>query len=83
MEWQKCPICNGSGQVSGGFYNHAGDYPYWASDRTMEMCRTCNGQGMIVKPELESEEYCVDCNGEVAIKLEDCPRNVVGSVEDF
>ena len=53
MEYQKCPICNGNGRVSGGFYGHAGDYPYWISDHTTEMCQACDGKGLIIKPELE------------------------------
>jgi DnaJ-class molecular chaperone len=53
MEYQVCPVCNGNGKVSGGFYDHPGDYPYWTSDHTMEVCRTCQGRGIIIKPGLE------------------------------
>lgn len=53
MEYQKCPICNGNGQVRGDFYNHPGDYPYWTTDHTMETCKTCEGKGIIIKPSLE------------------------------
>ncbi len=56
MEYQKCPICNGNGQVSGGFYDHPGDCPYWVSDHTSEVCRSCNGCGLIIKPGLSSKE---------------------------
>ena len=56
MEWQKCPICNGNGQVSGGFYGHAGDYPYWTSDRTIETCQACNGQGIIASPDVKESQ---------------------------
>ena len=59
MEWQKCPICNGSGLVSGGFYNHAGDYPYWTSGNAAETCRACGGQGIILKPDFPPAEYKV------------------------
>jgi len=52
MEYQKCPICNGNGIVSGGFYNHPGDYHVWVTDKTTEICRTCNGYGLILKPEM-------------------------------
>ncbi|MDP2364013.1 MAG: hypothetical protein Q8M94_09620, partial [Ignavibacteria bacterium] len=55
MEYQKCPICNGNGQVSGGFYNRPGDSLYWATNHTMEICRTCEGKGIIVAPNLEDE----------------------------
>ena len=48
MAYQKCPVCNGAGIVSGGFFDHAGDMPTWVSDHTTEMCRTCQGRGLIV-----------------------------------
>ena len=51
MEYQACPICNGNGLVAGGFYDHPGDYPYWTTDHTVELCRTCNGRGIILKPD--------------------------------
>jgi len=51
MEYQKCPICNGVGRVSGGFYNRAGDCDTWVSSETTEICRQCNGTGMVIKPE--------------------------------
>ena len=41
----KCPICNGSGAVLGGFYLGTGGTS--ASDKTMEPCRSCNGTGVI------------------------------------
>ena len=50
MEYQKCPVCNGNGIVSGGFYDHPGDYPYWKSAHTMETCRSCGGKGIIIAP---------------------------------
>lgn len=53
MEWQKCPICNGVGQVSGGFYNRAGDSYWWVSDQAVETCRTCEGKGIIIKPQMK------------------------------
>lgn len=43
-----CPVCNGNGQVSQGFYSHPGDYPYWASSGTnLEECRSCKGKGWV------------------------------------
>ena len=48
MAYQKCPVCNGNGTVSGGFYDHPGDCPYWTTDHTTETCRTCQGRGIIV-----------------------------------
>ena len=59
MKYQKCPVCNGNGQVSGGFYSHAGDYGFWASAHIMEICRICNGKGIIIAPSLEQPEYKV------------------------
>ena len=49
-EWQKCPICNGVGQVSGGFYTRAGDYPFRNASNALEICRTCDGKGVIIAP---------------------------------
>ncbi len=54
VEYQKCPVCNGNGQVSGGIYFHPGNYPYWVSDHVMETCRTCKGKGII--SQLEQKE---------------------------
>ncbi len=51
--WQKCPICNGVGQVSGGYFLRAGDCDHWVSDRAMEMCQICGGKGIIEAPEQE------------------------------
>jgi len=48
MAYQKCPICNGVGNVSGGFYNRTGDCDTWVSNCVAEMCRTCQGKGIIV-----------------------------------
>ena len=49
-----CPVCNGVGQVSGGFYLRAGDCPTWTSDKTLELCRACDGKGSISFPEVDS-----------------------------
>ncbi|KKM77493.1 hypothetical protein LCGC14_1369420 [marine sediment metagenome] len=56
MEYQKCPVCNGAGQVSGGFFNRAGDGDSWISADSLEKCRVCNGKGIIIKPEMEPAE---------------------------
>ena len=43
-----CPVCNGNGQVSNGFYSHPGDCPYWVSGGTgTEICRSCDGDGWV------------------------------------
>lgn len=38
-----CPVCNGFGQVSAGFYNHEGITP----TTDPEICRSCNGKGWL------------------------------------
>jgi len=43
-----CPVCNGVGQVSAGFYNRGGDCPFWVSSRVNpEQCRSCGGKGWV------------------------------------
>jgi len=43
-----CPVCNGVGQVSAGFYSRGGDCQYWVtSGLGFEMCRSCNGKGWV------------------------------------
>ena len=49
--WQKCPICDGTGNVSGGYFTRAGDSPTWVSGNTIETCQTCNGMGVIKTPD--------------------------------
>lgn len=40
-----CPICNSTGIVSGGFYFSVNGY--CSSTNATEMCRQCNGSGVI------------------------------------
>ena len=54
--WQKCPICDGTGNVSGGYFMRAGDSPTWTSDRTIEECQKCNGTGVIETPEQRGDK---------------------------
>lgn len=42
----KCPICDGVGQVPGGFYNRVGRND-WIATVVSETCRQCNGTGVI------------------------------------
>ena len=50
-----CPVCNGTGQVSAGFYSRGGDCPYWVSSGGFELCRSCEGKGWV---EVHEEYYC-------------------------
>lgn len=46
MHAEKCPVCNGNGLVSNGFYNQVNGE--WASGSTApEKCRSCNGKGWV------------------------------------
>ncbi len=47
MSWQKCPICDGVGIVSGGYFTRAGDYNSWVASNTTETCRICEGSGIL------------------------------------
>ena len=51
--WQKCPVCNGVGQVSCGYFARAGDCETWAATDTIEVCKVCQGFGIIQTPEQE------------------------------
>jgi len=48
--WQKCPVCDGTGQVSGGYFGRPGDCLSWISSDAMEECRVCKGKGLIKTP---------------------------------
>jgi len=53
--WQKCPICDGRGIVSGGYFDSPGYIDeqgnrLWVSDHAVEMCRVCGGKGIIESP---------------------------------
>ena len=54
--WQKCPICNGVGRVTGGFYLRPDDCLSWITDHSTEMCRTCQGEGIIREDESQSTD---------------------------
>ncbi len=47
MSWQRCPICNGAGIVSGGYFTRAGDSISWTASNSTETCRVCRGTGVI------------------------------------
>ena len=47
-EITKCPVCNGNGLVSAGFYSHPGDCHFWSGTGVNpEVCRSCEGKGWI------------------------------------
>ena len=48
--WQKCPICDGSGIVSGGYFERCG-VEQWTSANAAETCWVCGGSGIIKTPE--------------------------------
>jgi len=53
---QRCPVCLGSGNVPGGFYNVcAGHAECWNSTSVMEKCRSCIDGLVYVEQEVEQE----------------------------
>lgn len=42
----RCPVCDGHGFVSAGFYNTANGY-YFTGGTELETCRACNGTGIV------------------------------------
>lgn len=55
-EYQRCPVCNGVGFVSGGYFNRPGDAVEWVSATGTDTCKICKGTGIIVKPDSGREE---------------------------
>ena len=52
MAYQKCPVCNGVGQVSGGYFTRAGDFNTWTFTHglvgyVIEICQVCKGKKII------------------------------------
>ena len=47
MAYQKCPVCNGVGQVSGGYFARAGDFNSWTSAHAIDICQLCKGKKII------------------------------------
>lgn len=51
-----CPVCNGSQVVPNGFYMQTSGM--WSgSDATPEMCRSCDGTGILWEPEHNTEYH--------------------------
>ena len=58
---QRCPVCQGSGNVPGGFYNVcAGHATSWSSSSAMEKCRSCVDGLVYVEQEVEVCEPMCD-----------------------
>lgn len=56
MPVDRCPVCNGNGLVSNGFYRQTSGY--WSSTSTApETCRSCNGHGYIQTKEECQESF--------------------------
>lgn len=46
-----CPVCNGVGAVSAGYFNRGGDQLTWSSNSTtLDPCRACDGTGIVWEP---------------------------------
>lgn len=58
MKPYKCPICNGKGIVSGGFYKSVNEY--CSTTNVTETCQQCGGCGIIWGNE-DSLEPCDEC----------------------
>lgn len=55
---QRCPVCQGSGNVPGGFYNVcAGHTESLSSTSVMEKCRSCIN-GIIYVDQVETIDQC-------------------------
>ena len=67
MKPYKCPICHGTGIVSGGFYLSTSGY--FTSTSTTEMCRQCQGSGIV----WGVEDY--DCESLVSNTLGEAPKD--------
>lgn len=75
-----CPVCQGKGQVSNGFYNQVGEYGM-TSDATPEMCRSCNGTGIVWQPK---EEYCEceNAHSDTMGNCTNCQKKVIFKVSN-
>lgn len=40
-----CPVCKGTGNVQGGFYQSTPGHSVWCN--TLETCRSCGGTGIV------------------------------------
>lgn len=51
MHSEKCPVCDGIGQVPIGFYSRHPFCPCTFSSLSMETCKSCSGRGYIFVPD--------------------------------
>lgn len=54
-----CPVCNGRGHVPNGFYSVVGGTGWTTSSITPEICRSCNGTGIVWA---EIPKWCMNPN---------------------
>ena len=47
MSVECCPVCGGKGKVPNGFYNAIGVNNYCTASIAPEICRSCNGTGIV------------------------------------
>jgi predicted methyltransferase len=77
-EYQKCPICEGRGFVSGVFYTSVTDEGYSADAATQ--CRTCLGKGIILKPVIHPQQP----NEDMAVRLSKFrSKEILDNWDDF
>ena len=60
MKPYRCPICNGTGIVPGGFYFSVNGHS--SSTNTTEVCRQCQGSGIVWGTEDYDRESLVSNN---------------------
>ena len=69
-----CPVCNGVGMVSAGFYNRGGDCLYWVSSGlSPEICRSCNGKGWVEIAEEKPIDLVEELTGQKQEDWSKCP----------
>jgi len=54
----RCPVCGGNGIVAAGFYTQTSGC--WTSTGGFEMCRSCNGTGIVYGEETNTNGIAID-----------------------
>ena len=62
-----CPVCGGNGIVAAGFYTQTSGC--WTSTGGFEMCRSCNGSGIVYGE--ETEDYSEQTHPNFSVYDED------------